>query len=194
MRDWEVFVREHLQLADLTPEREARIVREIATQLEDFYRDALACGASDAAADTHARAQIPDWTRMAADVRRADTPHVRPRVDAGPASSTSKAVIIEAPEKLTMTQPASPMPCEPGERPSMKVAAANPISRAPRRRGQNPVSVRGSPRTRVVVRGPSASISRADFCRGSEGMTHGQETGKEDDCQPRAEGVPLADR
>ncbi len=81
MRDWEAFVREHLRLADLTPEREARIVREIATQLEDFYRDALACGASDAAADAHARAQVTDWTRMAADVRRADTPHVRPRVD-----------------------------------------------------------------------------------------------------------------
>ena len=66
MRDWRAFVRAHLSLADLTPEREARIVREIAAQLEDFYRDAVARGATDADADAHARAQIADWTKMPA--------------------------------------------------------------------------------------------------------------------------------
>ena len=81
MRDWQAFVRAHLRLADLTPEREARIVREIATQLEDFYRDALARGASDAEADAYAQAQVTDWTRMAADVRHADRPHLRPATD-----------------------------------------------------------------------------------------------------------------
>ncbi|HKV98725.1 MAG TPA: ABC transporter permease [Vicinamibacterales bacterium] len=81
MRDWQAFVRAHLTLADLTPEREARIVREIAAQLEDFYRDAVARGATGEAADAYARAQITDWTKMAADVRRADRPHLRPATE-----------------------------------------------------------------------------------------------------------------
>jgi putative ABC transport system permease protein len=81
MRDWQAFVRTHLRLADLTPAREARIVREIAAQLEDFYRDAVARGATDADADAYARAQVTDWTTMAADVRRADRPHLRPATD-----------------------------------------------------------------------------------------------------------------
>ena len=81
MRDWQAFVRAHLQLADLTPEREARIVRELGAQLEDFYRDAEARGATPADADAYAQSQITDWTKMAADVRRADRPHVRPATD-----------------------------------------------------------------------------------------------------------------
>src|SRR5215472_12474506 len=81
MRDWQRYVRAHLRLEDLAPEREARIVREIAAQLEDFYRDATARGADEAEADAYARAQVTDWTRMAADVKRADRPHLRPRVE-----------------------------------------------------------------------------------------------------------------
>jgi len=46
MRDWTSFVRSHLNLAGLRPERESRIIRELATQLEDFYREALAGGAT----------------------------------------------------------------------------------------------------------------------------------------------------
>ena len=60
MRDWTSFVRTHLSLPQLTPEREARIIREIAAQLEDFYREAIAGGATEAQADAHARAQIRD--------------------------------------------------------------------------------------------------------------------------------------
>ncbi len=81
MRDWQAYVRTHLRIDDLTPEREARIVREIAAQLEDFNRDALARGLDAPAADTFARAQVTDWARMASDVLRADWPHVRPRPD-----------------------------------------------------------------------------------------------------------------
>jgi putative ABC transport system permease protein len=81
MRDWQAFVRVRLRLPDLTPAREARIVREIASQLEDFYRDAIARGASEGEADAHAAGQIADWTRMARDVLRADWPHARSRVD-----------------------------------------------------------------------------------------------------------------
>ena len=81
MRDWSAFVRSHLSLPELAPEREARIVRELATQLEDFYRDALSRGASEADADAHARDQIDDWSRMARDVWRADHRHARPRLE-----------------------------------------------------------------------------------------------------------------
>jgi putative ABC transport system permease protein len=81
MRDWQAFVRARLQLPDLEPDREARIIREVASQLEDFYRDAIARGAGEDEADAHAGSQITDWTRLARDVRRADWPHVRPRVD-----------------------------------------------------------------------------------------------------------------
>src|SRR5262245_3987483 len=81
MRDWQAYVRERLHVADLTPEREARIVRELATQLQDFYRDAVARGASAEEADRYAQAQITDWTRMASDVRLADRPHRRPGAD-----------------------------------------------------------------------------------------------------------------
>jgi hypothetical protein len=58
VRDWPAFVRTRLVLPGLTPEREARIVRELAAQLEDFYRDGLARGLSDAAADAHACRQV----------------------------------------------------------------------------------------------------------------------------------------
>ncbi len=81
MRDWQAFVRDRLNLPRLAPEREARIIRELAAQLEDFYRDALASGASDEAADAHACAQVRDWERMAQDVWLADRPHARPRIE-----------------------------------------------------------------------------------------------------------------
>ena len=81
MRDWQAHVRAHLALPDLSPEREARIVRELATQLEDFYSDARDRGLDDAAADAHACAQITDWPRITEDVRRADRAHRQPRLE-----------------------------------------------------------------------------------------------------------------
>jgi putative ABC transport system permease protein len=81
MRDWHALVRERLRLSALTPEREARIIREVAAQLEDLYRDALAGGATEADADARAAAHIGDWRRLAADLERADRPHLKPRVD-----------------------------------------------------------------------------------------------------------------
>jgi putative ABC transport system permease protein len=70
-----------LKLPDLTPERESRIVRELAAQLEDFYREAAARGADDAAADAYACAQIRDWERMAQDVWLADRRHAKAAFD-----------------------------------------------------------------------------------------------------------------
>jgi putative ABC transport system permease protein len=81
MRDWTEFVRARLPLPQLTPEREARIVREIAAQLEDFYREAIARGETEAQADAYARVQIRDWDRMARDVRVADRRHLRPPLE-----------------------------------------------------------------------------------------------------------------
>jgi putative ABC transport system permease protein len=81
VRDWAAFVHSRLRLPDLTPGRESRIVRELAAQLEDFYRDALARGASDADADAHACRQVRDWERLTQDVWLADRPHARPRLD-----------------------------------------------------------------------------------------------------------------
>lgn len=81
MRDWTAFVRSHLTLPALTPERESRIVRELAAQLDDFYRDALAAGKTDDEADAFARAQITDWNRMARDVIDADRRHAKPGFD-----------------------------------------------------------------------------------------------------------------
>ena len=81
MRDWEGYVRTHLSLPDHAPEREARILRELSSQLEDFYREAVARGMTEADADAHARAQITDWTRLAASLRDADRPHVRSPID-----------------------------------------------------------------------------------------------------------------
>jgi putative ABC transport system permease protein len=81
VRDWEAFVGAGLRLPGLTPEREARIRRELAAQLEDFYREAIAQGASESEADAHACQQIRDWDRMAQDVWLADRRHAQPRFD-----------------------------------------------------------------------------------------------------------------
>ena len=81
VRDWTAFVRARLTLAGLTPERESRIVRELAAQLEDFYRDARGARRERGDADAHACRQIRDWARMAQDVWLADRPHARPRLD-----------------------------------------------------------------------------------------------------------------
>ena len=60
MRDWNAYVRAHLSLPALTPEREAHIVRELAAQLEDFCRDAPARHASHDGADAIANRQVGD--------------------------------------------------------------------------------------------------------------------------------------
>jgi hypothetical protein len=72
VRSWEDYVRRRLSLPNLSPERESRIVRELGAQLEDFYREALARGASEAEAEAEAEAEIVDWDRMARDLWLAD--------------------------------------------------------------------------------------------------------------------------
>jgi putative ABC transport system permease protein len=81
VRDWQGFVRERLKLPGLTPERESRVVRELAAQLEDFYREALARGAGEPEADEYACAQIGDWDRLSQDLWLADRRNARPGFD-----------------------------------------------------------------------------------------------------------------
>jgi predicted permease len=81
MRDWETYVRTYLPLPHLTRERESRIVAELATQFEDFYREAVARGMRESDADAFARAQITDWTSLASTLGDVDRAHVRPPLD-----------------------------------------------------------------------------------------------------------------
>ncbi len=81
MRDWEAYVRTQLQLPSLRPERENRIIREVASQIEDIYRDALSRGLTETDADTQARGHITDWAQLARDVQRADRPHQQSHID-----------------------------------------------------------------------------------------------------------------
>jgi putative ABC transport system permease protein len=81
MRDWERYVRTHLPLSDLTRERESRIVQELASQFEDFYREAIGRGMTASDADAFARAQITDWPSLAATLRGVDGSHVRSPLD-----------------------------------------------------------------------------------------------------------------
>jgi hypothetical protein len=79
MRDWDAYVRTHLALPDLVRERESRVVQELAAQLEDAYRDAIARGLSPSEADAHTRAQITDWRSLADSIRSVDRAHARAR-------------------------------------------------------------------------------------------------------------------
>jgi putative ABC transport system permease protein len=81
MRDWELYVRTHLRLSDLTRERESRIVQELASQFEDFYGEAVARGMTESDADALARAQITDWTSLASTLQGVDGSHVRSPLD-----------------------------------------------------------------------------------------------------------------
>ena len=48
MRDWEAFVREHLDLPEMRGHREERMVSELAAHLEDVFEDALRRGVTGA--------------------------------------------------------------------------------------------------------------------------------------------------
>src|SRR5580704_2067563 len=74
MRDWKQFVREHLPPLGLTGAREQEIADEIAQQLEDANTEAISRGLTRKQAEAHAIAQIPDWSALARDIRRAERP------------------------------------------------------------------------------------------------------------------------
>lgn len=56
------YVRGNLALKELKKEREAKIVEDLARQLEDFYREGLSHNMTEAEADAYARVPIsPQW-------------------------------------------------------------------------------------------------------------------------------------
>ncbi len=61
MIDWVSYVRRNLRLSALRPEREAEIVEDLARQLEDAYREALAAGMTEDEAVERAGQHVADW-------------------------------------------------------------------------------------------------------------------------------------
>jgi predicted permease len=74
MPDWRAYVRERLPRLGLRAEREAEIVEELAQQLEQAWAEARACGLSEQEAEAAAAAQIPDWGKLAEEIRLAEQP------------------------------------------------------------------------------------------------------------------------
>ena len=72
MRDWSSVVRSRLIALGLDAEREEQIRAELAGHLEDAYADAIRRGCTEEDAAARALAQVPDWTRLADAIRRAD--------------------------------------------------------------------------------------------------------------------------
>ena len=70
MVDWTAFVRARLRLTGLQETREAEIVEEVARQLEDAYREAMAAGSTEPDARAIAEHHIADWQVLAQQLSR----------------------------------------------------------------------------------------------------------------------------
>jgi putative ABC transport system permease protein len=68
MPDWNAYVRARLWLHDVRPQQEQDVVDDLAGQLEDAYREAIARGLSPEAAEAVAADHIRDWARLAREV------------------------------------------------------------------------------------------------------------------------------
>jgi predicted permease len=68
MPDWNAYVRARLWLHDVRPQQEQDVVDDLAGQLEDAYREAIARGLSPAEAEAVAADHIRDWARLAREV------------------------------------------------------------------------------------------------------------------------------
>jgi len=82
--NWRDHVRCHLPPLDVSAEREAEIVEELAVQLETTYERARANGAADAEAFERALSEIPDWNALARTLGRIERPYTQsPAAGAG---------------------------------------------------------------------------------------------------------------
>jgi putative ABC transport system permease protein len=72
MPDWAAFVRERLQLPAVCPERQIEIVEDLARQLDDSYRDALASGVQESAARSIAERHITNWAALSKEICHAE--------------------------------------------------------------------------------------------------------------------------
>jgi len=61
MREWVAYVRAHLRLPELEAGREQDIIEDLAQQLDDAARDALASGSTPEEARARALEHLPDW-------------------------------------------------------------------------------------------------------------------------------------
>ena len=71
-QDWRSYVREHLDLSGLVPERHAEIVDEIAQLLSDAQQDFLAQGHDPAESRRRAMAHVATWEELRADLERSE--------------------------------------------------------------------------------------------------------------------------
>jgi putative ABC transport system permease protein len=76
MPDFRAIVRQRLTLPPMKRHREEKIVEEVAGQLADLYREALAAGMSYEDALAHALEQVPDWETFASDITSAQRPNI----------------------------------------------------------------------------------------------------------------------
>jgi putative ABC transport system permease protein len=70
MPDWPDYVRGHLSLRGVRPDREAEIVEDLARQLDDAYREALVAGMSEGDALTFTTRQVSDWEGLSRQLER----------------------------------------------------------------------------------------------------------------------------
>ncbi len=104
MRSWHAYVRQQLPSLNLPPAREVEIVEELADQLEHCYRDALAAGHSEQEAERLAEAQIPDWKRVARELRDATgAPERAPWWTGMPADLSSALRVLTGQPAVTLT-------------------------------------------------------------------------------------------
>ncbi len=74
MTDWTAVVRRHLRHAADNPAREAEIVEELAQHLAQREAEVLAAGVEPEGARRRVLDELPDWERLAAEIRRSDRP------------------------------------------------------------------------------------------------------------------------
>ena len=72
MRDWELYVREHLSEVAWDETTRSRVAIELSEMMQACERDALDAGASPQEARAAARAQVPDWTALIESIQEAE--------------------------------------------------------------------------------------------------------------------------
>src|ERR1700758_4865907 len=72
MRDWLAFVQQRLPNLHISGARQLEIATELAQQLEQSYKQAIAGGATPAEAERAAARQFPDWAALAREIERSE--------------------------------------------------------------------------------------------------------------------------
>jgi putative ABC transport system permease protein len=70
MRDWEAYVRERLSALSLDPSTRSQVVEDLAAMMRACQEEALAEGASEEESARRAEIEVPDWQKLAAEIRR----------------------------------------------------------------------------------------------------------------------------